>query len=377
MFLPVLFSPSRKLLPSIYMLLTASLLGVALVAASPLPDAVSQLRRRAKPTDMRIGLYQQGWHSVNNPTHEAYNALCIRGAENPCFVYTSDEITRVKPKTRKTPVAGKTTFARETYRKMKAYIYAGQALQSLGTDLESTLESTVALMQALRKTGNPIEITDSVSYIHAAMTLMSLKEIVRDFDYTKDLDDPANIQSRSVPALKFGYINKTTNTWARLSHITPSQREKPDCLCIGTDHCFCYNTWMKPRHKNGVVNRDHYRSSNLEVDIDKLRRWDSGDEQSKPLVEFLQTLESQGRLQTETSIVITDPDSYIRALLQFLQQEGITPDYDSNKPLRDFIGTSRWSGGSTQEQLGEGSAPPNVQNSSEASRRPDIDNLIN
>ncbi|KAJ4474956.1 hypothetical protein J3R30DRAFT_3505348 [Lentinula aciculospora] len=340
MFLPVLFSPSRKLLPSIYMLLTASLLGVALVAASPLPDAVSQLRRRAKSADMRIGHYQQGWHSVNNLTHEAYNALCIGGLEKKCFVYTSDVITRVEPKTRGIWVAGQTTFAPKCYREMKAYIYAGQALQSLGTDLESTLESTVALVEALSKTGNPIKITDSVSYIHAAMALLSLKGIVRNFDYTKTLDDPANIRSRSVPALKFGYINKTTNTWARLSHITPSEREKPDCLCIGTDHCFCYNTWMKPRHKNGVVNRDYHRSSNLAVDIDKLRQCASGDKEHPPLFKFLQTLESKSHLQTRTGIVITNPDSYIRALLQFLQQKGITSGYDSNKPLGDFIWAS-------------------------------------
>ncbi|KAJ3798029.1 hypothetical protein GGU11DRAFT_782640 [Lentinula aff. detonsa] len=301
----------------LYLLLAAALLGVDVVA-SPLPrtDAATAQRQFIL---LRIGNYdweQRQWKQNRDTTMQWPKVLCI--GDSRCFGYTpANIIEEIPPKTIQRLQGTKVKHA--LYRTMKARVDLStfdRARQSLFDSL-----SSVATLQTAIK--GRINIENDESCIRAILNLMVEKGIVTDYDDQKSLEDnmkPVCIQT--ISKLRFGFYDWSKNSWVgKKGGIKPNFLCLPcSRMCLGFDEQNSRVEAMPPQYhliSTDKRNIDPYRNPTLVYTFDHKKRgdWSDPDQKHRSLVQFLQDI---GDLKKAAGGEITDPESYIRAILRYL-----------------------------------------------------------
>ncbi|KAJ3733915.1 hypothetical protein DFJ43DRAFT_171033 [Lentinula guzmanii] len=332
----------------LYLLLAAALLDVAVVA-SPVPRANIKKVQRRRPILLRIGEYDwkhSGWKRKNDLTSRLSKVLCI--GDIRCFGYTPAKgIGEVKPKT--TQRSREITVDNNYYRTMKAHVdpqsfELGQ--QSLGESLSSVARLQAAIRERIR-------IKDDESCIRAILDLMVEKGIAIDYDDQKSLEDNmASIHTRTLSILRFGFHDWSTNTWAdKEVGIKPNFLCLPYAkMCLGFEEKESRVVVISPQYNMGKKTIDSHRHPSLVYTFEQQNRgfWSDPDQKHRTLVQFLQ---DTGDLKKVAGGDITDPESYIRAVLRYLSLDsvGIIRGYDSTKPLLDLIEPKGKNGGDGQD----------------------------
>ncbi|KAJ3981114.1 hypothetical protein F5890DRAFT_591739 [Lentinula detonsa] len=319
----------------LYLLLAAALLDVAVVA-SPVPRANIKKVQRRRPILLRIGNYdwaQRQWKRKNDLTSRSSKVLCI--GDIRCFGYMPAKgIGEVPPKT--TQRSGETTVDNNYYRTMKAHVNP----QSFDLVQPSPFSSVATLKAAIEGRS---EIQNDESCIRAILDLMVEKGIAIDYDDQKSLEDNmASIHTRTLSILRFGFHDWSTNTWAdKEVGIKPNFLCLPYAkMCLGLEEKEKESrvVVIPPQYNMGKKTIDSHRHPSLVYTFDQQNRgsWSDPDQKHRTLVQFLQ---DTGDLKKATGGDITDPESYIRAVLRYLSLDsvGIIRGYDSTKPLLDLI----------------------------------------
>ncbi|KAJ3798031.1 hypothetical protein GGU11DRAFT_756284 [Lentinula aff. detonsa] len=387
----------------LYLLLATALLGVAVVA-SPVPRANTRTSQR-RSILLRIGDYDwehSQWKRNSGTLRQSqwqwHKVLCI--SDISCFGYTpSGVVQKISPKT--TQRSRRTQVHNDYYRTLKVDVDPSsfdQAQRSLFESFSSVTELETAI-------GKRNMIKDDESYIRAILDLMVAKHtIVSGYDEQKSLKDNMKPVLQTTPrplSLRFGVYDWSKRTWAVAKTGT-----EPDFLCFS-----CYQVCLgfdkkgsevveippgwrpTPVGKGYIYTHRHWPLVST-FDQEKGDAWSDPDQKHRTLVKFLQDTDD---LKKAAGGDITDPESYIRAVLRYLSLDsvGLVQGYDSTKPLLDLIKPKRKNGGDGQDvensgddqDVGDGGDRTGVDNAGivqdtgrlahPASKSASIHNLIN
>ncbi|KAJ3991096.1 hypothetical protein F5050DRAFT_1316762 [Lentinula boryana] len=342
----------------LYLLLAAALLGVAVVA-SPVPRANIKTVQRRRPILLRIGEYDwkhSRWKRIrgmaSDPQAQWRKVLCI--SDIRCFGYTSDNVIEtISPKT--TQRLAKTEVNNDCYRALGARVN----LSSFNRAQPSLFESFSSVEKLQDAIGHSINIENDESYIRAILNLMVTKDIVSHYDDQKSLEDnmkPVFLRpNHNLRPLRFGVYDWQKSIWAR-----PKAESEPDFLCFA-----CYTVclgfdkkqskvieilpnWHSIPGEKGHIDTDTHPPLMYKFDHRKGATWSNPDQKHRTLVQFLQ---DTGDLNDAAGGDIKDPESYIRAVLRYLNLDsvGLIQGYDPTKSLSDLIDNKRKKGGDGQD----------------------------
>ncbi|KAJ3798022.1 hypothetical protein GGU11DRAFT_28452 [Lentinula aff. detonsa] len=349
----------------LYLLLAAALLGVAVVA-SPVPRANTATAQR-RSILLRIGHYDwehRNWEqNCDSTTGQCLKVLCI--GDSHCFGYTpTNVLEEISPQTIQR--LQETKIKHALYRTIKAHVYPSlfdRAQQSLYESL-----SSVATLQAAIK--GRIRIENDESCIRAILDLMVEKGIVTEYDDRKSLEENLKpVLTRTISKLRFGFYD-----WSKHSWVGNKGGIKPNFLCLPCSRmCLGYDEQgstvreIEPQYypiSTDKRNIDPNRHPTLvyKFDNQKLGDWSDPDHKDRTLVQFL---ESTGDLKKAAGGDIKDPESYIRAVLRYLNLDsvGIIRGYDLTKPLSDLVNIPKRKNGGDGQDVGNGGDGQDVRDS--------------
>ncbi|KAJ3741690.1 hypothetical protein DFH05DRAFT_1527358 [Lentinula detonsa] len=290
----------------LYLLLATALLGVAGVAgvASPVPRANARTSQR-RSILLRIGDYD--WE------HSQWkrNSGTLRQSQWQWH----------KPKT--TQRSRRTQVHNDYYRTLKVNVDPS----SFDRAQRSLFESCSSVTTLETAIGERDMIKDDESYILAILNLMVTKHIVSGYDKQKSLKDDMKPVPQTPPrplSLRFGVYDWSKRTWALAKTGTAKQ---PDFLCFS-----CYQVclgfdkkrsevveippgWRSTPGGKGHIDTHRHRPLVFPFDQEKGDAWSDPDQKHRSLVQFLQDI---GDLKKAAGGEITDPESYIRAILRYL-----------------------------------------------------------
>ncbi|KAJ3981791.1 hypothetical protein F5890DRAFT_1533308, partial [Lentinula detonsa] len=303
-------------------------------------------------SETMIGNRDSGSRTVTRPCNGPKFSASVTAAASGIRLPISEEIP---PKTIQRLQGTKVKHA--LYRTMKARVDLStfdRARQSLFDSL-----SSVATLQTAIK--GRIKIENDESCIRAILNLMVEKGIVTDYDDQKSLEDnmkPVCIQT--ISKLRFGFYDWSKNSWVgKKGGIKPNFLCLPcSRMCLGFDEQNSRVEAMPPQYhliSTDKRNIDPYRNPTLVYTFDHKKRgdWSDPDQKHRSLVQFLQDI---GDLKKAAGGEITDPESYIRAILRYLSLDlvGIIRGYDSTKPLSDLVKVPKRKNDVDGQDVGDG-----------------------